>query len=244
MPPLVTINTIIWQNWDEIFSKTSYNWEVVLKQPYWVKSNHYLDSGCWLCKPSKKGKGLYEALHLNKHGDTKKNLSHKIPLSLKEAVNLCEEDMGNSNEKPERNLSQGGITRSGMWMQPLDITQPKEISATTLEKLRSLGLNNDYITYIKGTADSEYANNLVSKLKNCVAPTLQELKEIALLYSKPDLLSRKDLDLVRKNKPCVQSSLWLSNTKDLIFSVTNWNMLPCEKQQRRMKKATEALEGK
>ena len=85
-----TVNTMILKYWDNIFSKTFFNWEVVLKKPDHIKLHFINNPSCLLCRPYKKDKELYEPILLNKRGQTKENFSRRTPMPLLEAIKICE----------------------------------------------------------------------------------------------------------------------------------------------------------
>ena len=61
------IETIISHHWGDIFSRTGYNWRVVLQKPDSVII--YFGNGrAFLCQPFPKCKGMYEAVRLNDKG--------------------------------------------------------------------------------------------------------------------------------------------------------------------------------
>lgn len=262
MPQVVTVNTIIWQNWDEIFTKTKFDWEVVLAHPDCVKLRYYLKPIWYVCRPSKKKKDLYEAVLLNKRGKVSRKLS-TMSLSLYEAVNLCEDDIHDSSKEGDfaaennlyRNPSRDDLDYT-MYYYLLRAQGKTEIEIqniqsasfqNTLSALRKLGLSNDYVDYVKmytSPSYAGYADYLEEKLRVCVAPTPEELQSIATLYTNNlDLLSRKDVWLVKnKNKPIITHEVSVDDS--VAFGVQNWSNLTSEEREARRKKAYEALEGK
>ena len=67
-----TVNTIILKHWNDIFSKTLFNWEVVLKKPDHVKLHFINSTSCLLCRPYKKIKCYMNLYYLIDAGELKK----------------------------------------------------------------------------------------------------------------------------------------------------------------------------
>lgn len=256
MTQVVTVNTIIWQNWDEIFTKTKFDWEVVLAHPDCVKLRYYLKPIWYVCRPSKKNKDLYEAVLLNKRGKVSRKLS-TMSLSLYEAVKLCEDDIHDSSKEgdfaAENNLYRNSSRDDLMYYGSLEAMEKTEIKfqnileikfQNTLSALRKLGLSDDYVDYVKMYASLPYADYLDEKLRGCIAPKPEELQSIAALYTNNlDLLSRKDVRLVKKkNKPIITHEVSVDDS--VTFGVKNWSNLTSEEREARRRKACEALEGK
>ena len=65
------IKTIISHHWDDIFSKSKFNWQVVLSEPACIIAPLYCYYGglpMYMCRPFPKCKGMYEVVRLNKRG--------------------------------------------------------------------------------------------------------------------------------------------------------------------------------
>ena len=249
MRPLVTVNTIIWQNWDEIFSERVYQWEVVLKHPEWVKMKLISKTNCFICRPHKKDKTKYEALFLSPRGDIKKNLSKKVPVSLKEAVKLCEKCLYYSK------YSSQGYERNSS---PIDCDfefkeydeyyyLPKireNVQKYSLEALKTLGLSDDYLNYIKYLNSYKYTYFLFTKLNDYVEPTEEDVKSVFDLYNRIDILTKGDINFIKKhNSPKVLSLLLRNDFSSVSFDVSNFSGLSPDERSKRLVKAKTVLEG-
>lgn len=98
--PLVTINTIIWENWD-IFVGCKYIWKVVRSRPDCVKM-FLKDCRCFLCKPHTTKKGKYTAVLLSRFGRVTKTLLSAG--TLEEALNACEDRVDEIRFSKKRNV--------------------------------------------------------------------------------------------------------------------------------------------
>ena len=250
-----TVNTIILKHWDDIFSKTLFNWEVVLNNPNCIKLRCCFNSSCFLCKPYKKNSlDEYKPIHLDLRGKSKPYFANKQHMSLMDAIRFCEKFIcknGHHYFNTELNLSYGEPYSSNN-LQPNYLTPnllrdwvhlPQYLSEApdVLPELKSLGLSSDALHYIERLNSYYYAVHVLNKLKYDVLPTKEDFESISSLYCNFDILSKEDIEMIKKNKPIVNHTC--STQRELTFGLYNWNCLSPQEQIRRKNEARKLLTG-
>lgn len=235
------IETIISHHWDDIFSKTNYNWRVVLQEPDNVMvscPNHIT----FLCQPFPKCKGMYKAVLLDTRGKVSSRLSHELPVTLKEAVKMCEEGI-HSKWVTEvvlgvlRNLSRVHLIDDKDYSSLLGTWEEYSIMRgfsldNILAKLKSLGLSDENIEHLKKTS-LKHAYYVLNKLTNDVVPAHDELVKAMKFYHKVKLLSKRDLWWVFEDEPLLWGLTEASSRvkKSLSLECTNFDKLTTTAQK-------------
>lgn len=199
------IETIISHHWDDIFSRTGYNWRVVLRKPDSViipLSNRR----ALLCRPFPRCKGKYAAVLLNSRGKVIDRVTQELPVTLKEAVEMCEQELREKCSGAVYNLSRFGGIDDGCdypeWYNKFEkYLQEKGICLSDiLAELKALGLSDENIEHLKSTS-VKHAYYVLNKLENDVALTREQLLKALHLYTDVELLSKRDWPNVKLNEP-------------------------------------------
>lgn len=219
------IETIISHHWKDIFSKVWYNWRVVLQKPNSVimpfsDGERFQYRKAFLCQPFPKCKGMYEAVLLNTNGTVTNRLTHELPVTLQDAVKICEDVLysmwaGKLMSATVKNLSRCGriddvhycTLISGTWEEYTEYIIEKGLSFDKiLAELKSLGLSDENIERLKGTSWN-HAYYVLNKLENDVVPSYEEFLKATKFYKKQKLLSKRDLQWFFQNEPSVTGSI-------------------------------------
>ena len=232
------IETIISHHWDDIFSQTIYNWRVVLRYPESVIIP-FQEKGIWkafLCQPFPKCKGMYEAALLNNRGRIIRKITQKMPVTLLEAVEKCEEEIlsiwgSMVGGDVVDNLSRSNRIDDTGYDPALNDTFEKYLRERgisldgVLAELKTLGLSEENIERLKDTS-LMHAYYVLDKLKNDVVPTREELIKAAKLYADVMRLSKRDMRYVNRNTPKVVAvSANISKAGPLTITVNDFDKL-------------------
>ncbi|MBQ3347066.1 MAG: hypothetical protein IJG39_08240 [Synergistaceae bacterium] len=215
------IETIISHHWDDIFSRTGYNWRVVLRKPDSVIIP--LSNGkAFFCRPYPRCRGKYKAVLLNGRGKVIDRLTQELPVTLKEAVNMCEQELRKQCSGAVYNLSRFGGINDGCYHPELhgnfeEYLQEKGICLSDiLVKLKALGLSDENIERLKSTS-VKHAYYVFNKLENDVALTREQLVKALHLYTDVELLSKRDWPKVERNEPMAVGLIEYASKKTTLF---------------------------
>lgn len=242
------IDTIILHHWEDIFSKSLFNWQIVLNEPNCIIAPRYHSSKglpIYMCRPFPKCKGMYEVVQMNDRGRIIRHLSNEnVPLTLKEAVNLCDKKLYNNGCSP--NGMMWHLSNQNIIDEPfafinnilcgfydsledytLNIYGIGDIEAV-LTKLQDKGVSPANIARLRATS-FQHVFYVFNKLKNDVSITRDELVKASQLYYNPAILSKRHLYWVYKNTPEVLFTVQNNDSDDNLtfvkLGITNLNKL-------------------
>lgn len=229
------IDTIISHNWN-IFSTSRVNWQIVLSKPDCIIAPcyHYNGLPMFMCHPFPNCKGMYEVLQINGNGRVTKRLSKTTPLTLKEAVDLCNDILyyDSLTNGMLLNLSGKDIIDDPFCyphsILDVMVDSLKEYTIKTygagdveafLEKLQGKGVSQANIVRLRNTS-FQHVFYVFDKLEKDVSLTHDELVQVSKLYKKPEILSKRHLYWVRQNRPEVVSMSSANDSNDDLTSVS------------------------
>ncbi len=218
------IETIISHHWDDIFSQTIYNWRVVVQRPNSVILP-LSDRKAFLCRPFPRCNGKYEAVLLNNRGKVIDRVTQELPVTLKEAVKMCEEVLCKKcSGEAVCNLSRLGEIDDAGYDPALNDTFEKYLRERgisldgVLAELKTLGLSEENIERLKETSLT-HAYYVLNKLENDVALTHEQLLKALHLYKDVELLSKRDWPTVERNEPMAVELMEPSSKKTTLYIV-------------------------
>ena len=243
VPPEVRYNTIIWEHWDDVFSKALYHWKVVRGHPSVVKltgqfrehaKNSQMIPMCITCSQvKKKQKELFEVKLFTFANVKFDHFEKDLYESMYDAITDCESYLAMSKESlffptswhetpSTRNMkslylndSLYDVLTENMSEAEADEVFMKDFSMT---ELQNLGVDDKTIQYLVKKRSISLIETALGILTQDIEPTDEELGGLSNKdYPYVDMLSRQEIsDLYRARSIRGKRGMRENKLKDLL----------------------------